>query len=167
MHKANVLRETCGLFLSCASRVSQDYADVEMDDMLVDRCAMELIRDPEQFDVIVTTNMFGDILSDEASMLVGGLGVAGSINLGDNYALFEPVHGSAPDIAGKELANPIATIMSACLMLDYLDLGQHAQRIREAVHWSISRGKTTPDLGGEMGTSDVADALVARICETK
>lgn len=165
VHKANVLRETCGLFLSCASELSREYPDVDMDDMLVDRCAMELIRDPEQFDVIVTTNLFGDILSDEASMLVGGLGVAASSNLGETCALFEPVHGSAPDIAGRDLANPIATIMSACLMLDYLGLDGHAQRVRAAVYASISRGETTPDLGGTLGTKGVADAVVARIRE--
>jgi isopropylmalate/isohomocitrate dehydrogenase-like protein len=163
VHKANVLRETCGLFLATSSEVSKEYPDVAVEDMLVDRCAMELIRNPGQFDVIVTTNLFGDILSDEASMLVGGLGLACSANIGESCAVFEPVHGSAPDLAGQNIANPIATILSACLMLEYLGLSEYAQKVRDAVSWAIVSGNTTPDLGGQMGTSDVADSLIARI----
>ena len=163
VHKANILRETCGLFLAAASEVARQYPDVTMDDMLVDRCAMELLRNPAEFDVIVTTNLFGDILSDEASMLVGGLGLACSANIGESRAVFEPVHGSAPDIAGKNMANPVATILSACLMLEHLGFGKPAQKVRAAVSSAIAGPNTTHDLGGQLGTSEFTDTLIRRL----
>jgi homoisocitrate dehydrogenase len=119
VHKANVMRETCGLFRAAALQVAQDYPDVAADELLVDNAALQLVQRPERFDVIVTTNMFGDILSDIASYWAGGLGMACSANLGEQQALFEPVHGSAPDIAGKGIANPLAAIGCAAMMLDY------------------------------------------------
>jgi isopropylmalate/isohomocitrate dehydrogenase-like protein len=163
VHKANILRETCGLFLAVASEIAEQYPDVTMDDMLVDRCAMELLRDPARFDVIVTTNLFGYILSDEASMLVGGLGLACSANIGESCAVFEPVHGSAPDIAGRNMANPTATILSACLMLEYFGFSEPAQKVRDALTWAIVSHKTTHDLGGRMGTCEFADVLISKI----
>jgi homoisocitrate dehydrogenase len=160
VHKANVLRQTCGLFRSAALEVAKEYPEIKMEEMLVDTCAMELVRQPEQFEVIVTTNLFGDILSDEASMLVGGLGVACSSNIGDNYGLFEPVHGSAPTLAGTNKANPMATFLSAALMLDFLEEGQSAERLRGAVIEAIRRGQVSEDLGGSLSTSQVTDAVM-------
>ena len=118
VHKANVLRQTCGLFRTVAFEVAKEYPDVTMNEMLVDTCAMELVRAPEQFEVIVTTNLFGDILSDEACMFVGGLGVAASANIGADAAVFEPVHGSAPPLVGTDKDNPIATFLATAMMLD-------------------------------------------------
>ncbi|MEM3085014.1 MAG: isocitrate/isopropylmalate dehydrogenase family protein, partial [Nitrososphaerales archaeon] len=120
VHKANLLRKTDGLFASACREVAKKYHGVKFDEMYVDACAMNLIRNPENFDVIVTTNLFGDILSDEAAQIVGSLGIAPAANIGDNFAIFEPVHGSAPDIAGKGIANPIASILSAAMMLSHL-----------------------------------------------
>ncbi|MGD2142339.1 MAG: isocitrate/isopropylmalate dehydrogenase family protein, partial [Candidatus Bathyarchaeota archaeon] len=120
VHKNNVLDLTCGVFLEACRCVAKDYPEIEYQEMIVDACAMNLLLNPEQFEVLVTTNMFGDILSDEAAGLVGGLGMAPSANIGDRKAIFEPVHGSAPDIAGKGVANPIAMILSASMMLDWL-----------------------------------------------
>jgi len=160
VHKANVLRETCGLFRRVAFEIAPQYPDILMEEMLVDTCAMELVRDPGQFEVIVTTNLFGDILSDEASMLVGGLGVAYSGNIGSESAVFEPVHGSAPKLAGLHKANPIATILSAVLMLEYL--GEHGQagRLRQAVMETIRSGQVTEDLGGSLSTEQAAESII-------
>jgi len=160
VHKANVLRETCGLFRRVALEIAPQYPTIAMEEMLVDTCAMELVRDPQQFEVIVTTNLFGDILSDEASMLVGGLGVACSGNIGADTAVFEPVHGSAPKLAGQHKANPVAAILSACLMLEYLGEPAHAARLRRAVVESIKLGRTTGDLGGELSTEEATDAII-------
>lgn len=160
VHKANVLRETGGLFRRVGLEVAGEFPTIPMEEMLVDTCAMELIRDPGQFRVIVTTNMFGDILSDEASMLVGGLGVACSGNYGDNTALFEPVHGSGPKIAGLNKANPIAAILSAGLMLEYLGEKEHALRLREAVTRLVSLNLVTEDLGGRLNTVETTDFLI-------
>jgi homoisocitrate dehydrogenase len=160
VHKANVLRETCGLFRRVALEVAPQYPNITMEEMLVDTCAMELVRAPEQFEVIVTTNLFGDILSDEASMLVGGLGVACSGNIGSQAAVFEPVHGSAPKLAGQHKANPVAAILSACLMLEYLGEPAQAARLRRAVIESIRLGQTTEDLGGSLNTEQVTDAII-------
>jgi homoisocitrate dehydrogenase len=125
--------------------------------------AMRLIRDPETFDVIVTTNLFGDILSDEAAGLVGGLGVAPSGNIGTRTAIFEPVHGSAPDIAGKGVANPAGAILSAAMMLDYLQLPDDAHRLRNAVYSTIRHGIRTRDIGGSSNTRQVTDAVIAEL----
>jgi len=160
VHKANVLRATCGLFLRVALEVAEQYPDLEMQEMLVDTCAMELIRDPGQFQVIVTTNLFGDILSDEASMLVGGLGVACSGNIGERTAIFEPVHGSAPKLAGQHKANPLATFLSTAMMLDFLGEPEPARRLERAVNETIRRGLVTEDLGGHFSTEEATSAVL-------
>lgn len=160
VHKANVLKLTDGVFREACLRVAHDFPDVRVDEMLVDSMAMRLIQDPQNFDVIVTTNLFGDILSDEASALIGGLGVAPSANLGAHTAVFEPVHGSAPDIAGKGIANPIGAILSSALMLDYLALPQAAARVRRAVHRALDNGVRTGDLGGNATTDDMTRAVI-------
>lgn len=165
VHKANILRQTCGLFRQVALEIAPEFPDITMEEMLVDNCAMQLIRAPEQFEVIVTTNLFGDILSDEASMLVGGLGVAYSGNIGDNVAVFEPVHGSAPDIAGQHKANPMATLFSAAMMLDYLGETENARILRNAVHTCISAGDLTPDLGGSLTTEEVTQQIIISLNE--
>lgn len=160
VHKANVLRETCGLFLRVALEVASQYPDLKIEEMLVDTCAMELIRDPEQFQVIVTTNLFGDILSDEASMLVGGLGVACSGNIGDRAAIFEPVHGSAPRLAGQHKANPLATFLSTAMMLDFLGEPEPARRLERAVNETIRVGLVTEDLGGPLTTEETTASVL-------
>ena len=163
VHKANVLRQTCGLFRAVALEVAKEYPEIKMIEMLVDTCAMELIRAPEQFEVIVTTNLFGDILSDEACMFVGGLGVAASGNIGANAAVFEPVHGSAPPLVGTGKANPIATFLAASMMLDYLNEAESANRLRTAVESCIAHKETTPDLGGSLTTSEVTEKVTSRL----
>jgi len=134
-----------------------------MQEMLVDTCAMELIRMPEQFEVIVTTNLFGDILSDEACMLVGGLGVAASGNIGENAAVFEPVHGSAPMLVGTGKANPTATFFAAAMMLDYLGEKELSTRLRTAVEACIAEGQVTPDLGGTLTTSEMTKMVIGKL----
>jgi homoisocitrate dehydrogenase len=160
VHKANVLPLTCGLFRSTGLEVAKHYPDVRCDEILVDTMAMRLIKDPEYFDVIVTTNLFGDILSDEASQLVGGLGLAASGNIGNTTAIFEPVHGSAPDIVGKNTANPLATILASCMMLEYLNHPAESQKLREVVQETILTNNVTRDLGGSLTTSQVADHVI-------
>ncbi len=163
VHKANVLKITDGLFRECALQVAKDYPEIVVKEMLVDAMAMRLVRDPENFDVIVTTNLFGDILSDEASALIGGLGVAPSANIGEQAAVFEPVHGSAPDIAGQGLANPIGAILSAAMLLDYIGQGAQAQRVRQAVNETVKHGMLTRDLGGDATTKDVTKAVIGNL----
>ena len=164
VHKNNVLVETCGVFLDACREVAKSYPGIEYDEMIVDACAMKLVLAPEQFDVLVTTNMFGDILSDEAAGLVGGLGLAPSANIGDENAIFEPVHGTAPDIAGKGIANPIATILSASMMLDWLGEREGAEAIERAVMMILKEGKTlTPDLGGSATTVEVTEAVLEQL----
>lgn len=160
VHKANVLRQTCGLFRKIALEISPDYPDIEMEEMLVDTCAMELIRAPEQFDVIATTNLFGDILSDEAAMLIGGLGVAHSANIGDQAAVFEPVHGSAPILAGTNKSNPTGAIMATAMMLDYLDEANLADRVRAAVASAFLANDVTEDLGGVLSTLKMTQKIL-------
>ena len=160
VHKANVLKVTDGLFRECALEVAKDYPEITMKEMLVDAMAMRLVRDPESFGVIVTTNLFGDILSDEASALIGGLGVAPSANIGEEVAVFEPVHGSAPDIAGQGSANPIGAILSAALLLDYIGQGAQADRVRQAVKATIEQGVLPRDLGGTAATREVTRDIV-------
>ncbi|MBI5838823.1 MAG: isocitrate/isopropylmalate dehydrogenase family protein [Chloroflexi bacterium] len=163
VHKANVLRQTCGLFRSVALEVAKEYPDITMQEMLVDTCAMELVRAPEQFEVIVTTNLFGDILSDEACMFVGGLGVAASGNIGVDAAVFEPVHGSAPNLVGTGKANPTATFLAAAMMLDYLGEKEQATCLRNAIGVCISSGQVTPDLGGSLTTSQMTEKVIQRL----
>lgn len=167
VHKSNVLRKSDGLFARCCKDVSTRHPGVAFSEMLVDSAAMNLIRMPERFDVIVTTNMYGDILSDEASQLVGGLGVSPSANVGENFAIFEPVHGAAPDITGKAKANPIAIILTSCMMLEWLyktrkddSCAQAAAAVRAAVDRSLEMGVKTPDLGGTATTAEVGTAIV-------
>ncbi|MBQ04281.1 isocitrate dehydrogenase [Candidatus Bathyarchaeota archaeon] len=164
VHKNNVLDLTCGVFLEACRRIAESYPDMEYQEMIVDACAMKLLLNPGQFDVLVTTNMFGDILSDEAAAIVGGLGMAPSGNIGENCSIFEPVHGSAPDIAGKGIANPIAMILSASMMLEWLGEIEFAKSIDNAVIGVLKEAKTlTPDLGGEATTKQVAAAIAEKI----
>ena len=163
VHKANVLRQTCGLFRTVALEVAEDYPEINMQEMLVDTCAMELVRAPEQFEIIVTTNLFGDILSDEACMLVGGLGVAASANIGEDAAVFEPVHGSAPKLIGTGKANPIATFLAAVMMLEYLGENDYAESLRRATESCIADGQVTPDLGGSLTTRQVTHQVIQRL----
>jgi homoisocitrate dehydrogenase len=160
IHKANVLPLTSGMFLEAARDVAAEFPQVETYDVIVDAAAMKLVRDPASFDVLVSTNLFGDILSDLMAGLVGGLGLAPSANIGDRYALFEPVHGSAPDIAGKGIANPCASILTAALMLFHLGEMEAAERIERAVDAVLAEGPLTPDLGGKASTGEVAAAVV-------
>ena len=166
--KANVL-ETSRLWRSVMHRLAEEYADVEYEDVLVDNCAMQLVRDPGQFDVVVTENMFGDILSDEASMITGSIGLLPSASMGDGApALYEPIHGSAPDIAGQDIANPIATVLSAAMMLRYsFDLDREADAIEAAVKQVLKDGYRTGDIYSEgckkVGCSEMGSLLAERI----
>jgi isocitrate dehydrogenase (NAD+) len=165
VHKANILKMVSGLFLEVGRGIAKEYeGKVDANDMIVDNCAMQLVMRPEQFDVMVTTNMFGDILSDEVSGLVGGLGLAPGANIGTKAAIFEAVHGSAPDIAGKGIANPSAQMLAAAMMLDHIGELDRAQRIRDAVEQVIVRQKLrTRDLGGTASTQEFGDAVAKRV----
>ena len=165
VHKANILKLSQGLFLDVGREVAKEYAGrIAFDDRIVDACAMQLVIKPETFDVIVTTNLFGDILSDEISGLVGGLGLAPGANIGANAALFEAVHGTAPDIAGKGIANPGALLLAACMMLDHLGDNTRADRVRHALETVVRQGKTvTRDLGGSANTDQFTDAIIASL----
>jgi len=165
VHKANILKFSQGLFLDVGREVAKEYAGrIAFDDRIVDACAMQLVMKPETFDVIVTTNLFGDILSDEISGLVGGLGLAPGANIGAHAALFEAVHGTAPDIAGKGIANPGALLLAACMMLDHLGDNTRADRVRHALETVVRQGKTvTRDLGGTANTDQFTDAIIASL----
>jgi isocitrate dehydrogenase (NAD+) len=165
VHKANILKMVSGLFLEVGRSIAKEYeGKVEANDMIVDNCAMQLVMRPEQFDVMVTTNMFGDILSDEVSGLVGGLGLAPGANIGTKAAVFEAVHGSAPDIAGKGIANPSAQMLAAAMMLDHVGELDRAQRIREALEQVIVQQKVrTRDLGGNASTQEFGNAVAKRV----
>lgn len=163
-HKANILKFSQGLFLDVGRMVAREYANIEFNEMIVDAMAMNLVLHPEKFDVIVTTNLFGDIISDLISGLVGGLGLAPGANIGLGGAIFEAVHGTAPDIAGKGVANPGALILAACMMLEYMNDGERAARIRNALEATIREGTTvTGDLGGTATTDQFTDAIIARL----
>ncbi len=161
VHKANILKLTTGLFLEIGGEIAKKYPEIEFQDLIVDNMAMQMVLRPQQFDVIVTTNLFGDILSDLASGLVGGLGVTGAANIGDTAAMFEAVHGSAPDIAGQGKANPTALLFSALMMLEYLDEYKLAERIRSAVYTVLQdhKNECTADIGGEGTTKTYTDAI--------
>lgn len=164
VHKANILKTTSGLFLKTAKEVGAKYPDIETVEMIVDNCCMQLVMNPYQFDVIVTTNLFGDILSDLCAGLVGGLGMAPGANIGKDAAMFEAVHGSAPDIAGKNIANPAAIILAAAMMLDYMGMLEEAQKIRRAIREAIvAKDRCTKDLGGEGGTKEFTQAILERL----
>ena len=159
VHKSNVMRVTDGLFAKACTDVSKDYPDIKFEEMYVDACAMNLIRQPEKFDVVVTTNLFGDILSDESSQVVGGLGMAPAANLGDNFALFEPVHGAAFDIAGQNIANPSSFLLSIKMMLDWLGVKHNdpkcfevATKLESTIFDLVKSGIKTKDIGGDKTT---------------
>jgi isocitrate dehydrogenase (NAD+) len=162
VHKANVLKALTGIFLETARDVAREYAGrVEVDDRIVDACAMQLVLNPHQFDVILTTNLFGDILSDLVAGLVGGLGTAPGANIGAQAAIFEAVHGSAPDIAGRGVANPLAVLMACVLMLDHAGLAEESRRLAAALDDALLVQEVrTRDLGGQAGTADFADAVI-------
>jgi len=165
VHKANILKMTGGLFREVGATIAKEFAGrVEYDERIVDAMAMQLVIKPEVFDIVVTTNLFGDILSDLISGLVGGLGLAPGANLGESAAIFEAVHGTAPDIAGKGIANPGALVYASCLMLEHLDQHERARRIRDAMESVIRERKTvTRDLGGSATTAQFTDAIIARL----
>jgi len=168
VHKANVLRKGDGLFKATCKEVAKKYPKIQYSELYVDACSMNLIRNPEEFDVIVTTNLFGDILSDEAAQVVGGLGMGPAANIGESFALFEPVHGAAFDIAGKNAANPSSILLSAKMMLDWLgerhgDKGtiMEGKRIEDAIVSALKKGSKTKDIGGKLSTTEFTE-LVAK-----
>lgn len=163
VHKANIMKLSDGLFLECCREVGAEYDDIELDDRIIDALCMQLVMRPEDFDVLVLPNLYGDIVSDLAAGLVGGLGMTPGANLGEELAVFEAVHGSAPDIAGQNLANPSALIQSGVLMLEHLGLRDEARRVRRALLAVLESGTRTGDLGGNASTTEFTDALVAAI----
>lgn len=174
VHKANVMRMTCGLFAEVCREVAKEYPSITFDEQYVDAASMRLIKEPQNFDVIVTTNMFGDILSDEAAQLVGGLGMAPGGNIGDDFAIFEPIHGSAPTRVGKHTANPCSMILAAKMMFDWLGEkygDQACLRAAEAIEASVisalKKGLSVPDLGGNLRTVEMGEAIANEIMELK
>ncbi|MFQ6095192.1 MAG: isocitrate/isopropylmalate dehydrogenase family protein [Candidatus Bathyarchaeia archaeon] len=166
VHKRNILRVTDGIFRDAVFDVAKEFPDVQVDEVRVDAMAMRLIKGPEKFDVIVTTNMFGDIISDEAAQTVGGLGLAAGANVGDSYGMFEPVHGSVPKYAGQNRVNPIAMILAAKMMMEYLNEKEAAEIIEKAVIGILEEGKVrTYDLGGCSTTKEVAEAIAERVLQ--
>ena len=164
VHKGNILRITDGIFKDAVKEVALKYPNVTVEELHVDAATMQLIKKPESFDIIVTTNLFGDILSDEAAQVTGSLGLAAGANIGETYGMFEPVHGSAPKYAGQNRVNPIATIMAASMMLDYLGEREAAAKIEKAVMRVLSEGKVrTADLGGSSTTSEMSEAIASKI----
>ncbi len=172
VHKANVMKITCGLFAEVCKEMAKKYPDITLEEQYVDAAAMRLIKEPQEFDVIVTTNMFGDILSDEAAQLVGGLGMAPGANIGENFAMFEPIHGSAPSRVGKHTANPCSMILAAKMMVDWLGEQNKdpkcfaaAKAIEEAVTKTLNKGTMVPDFGGKASTIEMAEAISQEILE--
>jgi len=164
IHKANIMKLSDGLFLDCCRRVAKDHPEVTYDEMIVDNTCMQLVLDPTRFDILLLENLYGDIVSDLCAGFIGGLGMAPGANIGDDVAVFEAVHGSAPDIAGKNLANPMALVLSAAMMLDHVGEPDAARRVREAVYTVLREGQTlTRDLGGIAGTTQIAEAIAARV----
>jgi len=164
VHKANILRRTDGIFNQAILDVSKDFPGVAVEGYHIDNMALQLIKRPESFDVIVTTNLFGDIISDEAAQLVGGLGIASGANMGDNYAMFEPVHGSAPKYAGQDKVNPIATIFAGKMLLEYIGEKDSARKLERATFEVLKEGKTlTYDLGGKAKSSEMCEAILEKI----
>lgn len=164
VHKANILKLADGLFLETGRRIAKNYPDIEVKEVIVDNMCMQLVMNPSQYDVIVTMNLYGDILSDLCAGLVGGLGLVPGANIGDDLAIFEAVHGSAPDIAGQGKANPIALLRSSCMMLDHLGKHTQSKRIRTAIEQVLQAGEIrTPDMGGQSTTSQLTDAIISAL----
>ena len=164
VHKANILKLSDGMFLNVFNEIKKEYPQIEATDMIVDNTCMQLVMKPEQFDIMVMPNLYGDIVSDLTSGLIGGLGLLPSSNLGDDFALFEAVHGSAPDIAGQNKANPVALLLAACLMLDYLGYEKEATNVRSAIDKVLIENKVrTADLGGTSSTIEFSDAVIAKL----
>jgi len=164
VHKANIMKLSDGLFLDCCAKVAKDYPEITYDDLIVDNCCMQLVLNPNRFDMLLLENLYGDIVSDLCAGLVGGLGLAPGANIGEKGAIFEAVHGSAPDIAGKNLANPIALILSGAMLLDHINENAAGRKVREAVSSVLEEGKHLPhDLGGTASTTEVAEAIATRV----
>lgn len=164
VHKANIMKYSDGLFLNCVRKIAEKYKNIEFEDVIVDAMSMKLVQNPEKYDVLVTPNLYGDILSDMAAGLVGGLGVAPGANIGKDISIFESIHGSAPDIAGKNIANPTAAILSGVMMLRYIDEGEAADKIDNAIRKVLKDGtKVTCDLGGNTGTKEFADEVIKNL----
>lgn len=164
VHKANILKQSDGMFLNIFNDIKNEYPSIEANSMIVDNTCMQLVMNPQQFDIMVMPNLYGDIVSDLTSGLIGGLGLLPSSNLGDDFALFEAVHGSAPDIAGQNKANPIALLLAACLMLDYLGYEVEATKIRNAIDTVLIENKVrTADLGGNASTTQFSDEIIAHL----
>jgi isocitrate dehydrogenase (NAD+) len=164
VHKANIMKLSDGLFLDCCRKVGREYPDITYEEVIVDNLCMQLVKDPTRFDMLVTENLYGDIVSDLCAGLVGGLGVVPGANIGERTAVFEAVHGTAPDIAGKGIANPTALMMSAVMMLDWLDMREEARRMESAIHKVYSGNAVrTGDLGGGATTREFTDAIIAAL----
>ncbi|WIG93029.1 isocitrate dehydrogenase (NAD(+)) [Myxococcus sp. SDU36] len=164
VHKANIMKLSDGLFLDCCRKVGREFPDVTYEEVIIDNLCMQLVKDPTRFDVLVAENFYGDVLSDLCAGLVGGLGVVPGANIGERTAVFEAVHGTAPDIAGKGIANPTALMMSAVMMLDYLDMAEAARRMENAIWKVYSSGEVrTGDLGGKANTREFTDAIIAAL----
>ena len=162
--KANIMKLTDGLFLECARNVAREYPNVQLEEVLVDNMCMQLVINPNKYSIVLTENLYGDILSDLCAGLIGGLGLIPGANVGEDISMFEAVHGSAPDIAGKNLANPTALTLSACLMLDYLGAHEDAEKIRKALDRTLSDpANFTRDLGGDKTTTEFADAVIRNL----
>lgn len=168
VHKANIMKLSDGLFLECCRRAAKEFPDIQYTEIIVDNCCMQLVRDPSQFDVLLLENLYGDIVSDLCAGLVGGLGVVPAANIGKDVAVFEAVHGSAPDIAGRNIANPTALILSGVLMLRWLGESEAAQRVEQAVSDALAdHSCVTPDLGGSATTTQFAESIIARLQRAK
>ncbi|NOK01454.1 MULTISPECIES: isocitrate dehydrogenase (NAD(+)) [Myxococcus] len=164
VHKANIMKLSDGLFLDCCRKVGREFPDVTYEEVIIDNLAMQLVKDPTRFDVLVAENFYGDVLSDLCAGLVGGLGVVPGANIGERTAVFEAVHGTAPDIAGKGIANPTALMMSAVMMLDHLEMGEAARRMENAIFKVYGSGEVrTGDLGGKATTREFTDAIIAAL----
>ncbi|MCW8870297.1 MAG: isocitrate dehydrogenase [Proteobacteria bacterium] len=164
VHKANIMKTTSGLFLEVAQEMAKNYPDIQFNTLIVDNACMQLVMNPEQFDVIVTTNLFGDIISDLCAGLVGGLGLAPGANIGQDVAMFEAVHGSAPDIAGQKIANPTSLVLASAMMIEHLGYVEQANRIRRAVTETIgAKDCLTGDMGGNAKTAEYANAVISRL----
>jgi len=169
-HKANIMKITDGLFLECSREIKDDYPDIEYEEVIIDAGCMKLVQNPGQFDVLVLENLYGDIVSDLGAGLVGGLGVIPGANIGSEYAVFEAVHGSAPDIAGKGIANPLGLLMSGVMLLNHLaemddrtDFSDAADRIKQAYNAALAAGEKTGDIGGDLNTKEFTQAVIKRM----